>query len=91
MFADDLVGWFERVRFERLQAPDDNAVEQAKVTLLPALRHVNDLPAVVAAMEARPDWAISTNRAHWNDDLATRSGLRIATPQDFLLGLRPSA
>jgi hypothetical protein len=58
---------------------------------MPALRHLNDLPAVVAAMEARPDWVISTNRAHWNDDLAARSGLRIAAPQDFLLALSPAA
>ena len=48
---------------------------------------MNDLPAVVSAMEARPDWVISTNTAHWNDELAARTGLRIATPQDFLLGL----
>ncbi len=58
--------------------------------ILPALRHMNDLPAVVAAMEAQPDWVISTNTAHWNADLAARTGLRIATPQDFLFNLTPA-
>jgi hypothetical protein len=90
-FADDLSGWFARIRLERLRPPTVEAVARALPTIMPALRHMNDLPAVVAAMEAQPDWVISTNRAHWNDDLATRSGLRIATPQDFLLSLRPAA
>jgi hypothetical protein len=90
-FADALNGWFARVRLERLRPPRDEVIARALPTIMPALRHLNDLPAVVAAMEARPDWVISTNRSHWNDDLAARSDLRIATPQSFLLGLRPAA
>jgi hypothetical protein len=89
-FADALNGWFVRVRLERLQPVEDAAVAAITPVVMPALRHLNDLPAVVAAVEARPDWVISTNRAHWNDDLAARSGLRIATPQGFLLALRPA-
>ena len=91
IFADALDGWLARVRLERPRPPTNESIARAFPTIMPALRHVNDLQAVVAAMEARPDWVISTNRAHWNADLATRSGLRIATPQDFLLGLRPTA
>ena len=79
-FASNLAGWFARVRLERLPSSANSAIERARLTILLALRHLNDLPAVVAAMEAQPDWVISTNRAHWNDDLAARSGLRIATP-----------
>ena len=86
-FTSDLTGWFARVRIERLPPPSNAAVDRAMFAILPALRHVNDLPAVVAALEAQPDWVISTNSAHWNDALAARTGLRIATPQDFLLGL----
>ena len=37
----------------------------------------------------RPDWVISTNDKHWSQDLAVRTGLRIATPLDFLLQLQP--
>ncbi|MFN8513534.1 MAG: PIN domain-containing protein [Thermomicrobiales bacterium] len=84
-------GWLRRVRLERLAAPSDDAIRVAMSTLLPALRHANDIEAVVAAIEAQPDWVISTNRAHWNDDLTRRSGLRIATPHDFLLALQPPA
>jgi hypothetical protein len=52
--------------------------------LLPALRHDNDLPLVVAAEQARPDWVISANDGHWNDEVARRTGLRIVTPHAFL-------
>jgi hypothetical protein len=91
IFANALDGWFARVRLERLRPSTNEAVARALPTIMPALRHMNDLPAVVAAMESQPDWVISTNRAHWNEELATRSGLRIVTPQDFLLGLHPEA
>jgi hypothetical protein len=48
------------------------------------LRHLNDLPVVVSAVEARPDWVIAENVAHWNAALATRTGLAIVTPRQFL-------
>jgi len=80
----DLSGWYRHVRLERVPRPSDEAVELALPRLLPVLRHLNDLPAVVAAVEARPDWVISTNRAHWNAALAARTGLRIVTPLAFI-------
>jgi hypothetical protein len=89
IFLAGITGWFERVRLELLPEPTEDAVRRAMYTILPALRHINDLPAVVAAMEARPDWVISTNSAHWNDGLATRTGLRIVTPVEFLRRLPP--
>lgn len=52
--------------------------------IMPALRHENDVAAVVSAIVTRPDWVLSTNTAHWNAALAARTGLRIATPQAFL-------
>ena len=58
--------------------------ETAHALALDVLRHLNDLPAVVAAIEAKPDWVISTNRAHWNAALAARAGLRIVTPLGFI-------
>jgi hypothetical protein len=80
----DVAGWYRHVRLERVPRPSEAAVERALPHLLPVLRHLNDLPAVVAAIEARPDWVISTNRAHWNPALAARSGLRIVTPLEFV-------
>jgi hypothetical protein len=61
----------------------------AHAGLLSAIRHEKDMSAVVAAVLARPDWVLSTNTAHWNEELAMRTGLRIATPAAFLSSLRP--
>lgn len=81
-------GWFARARPERCSWPSA-ADLRAHAGLLAVVRHDNDMPAVVAAVLARPDWVLSTNTRHWNHDLAARSGLRIAHPAAFLTGLRP--
>ena len=56
---------------------------------MPVLKHLNDLAAVVTANHAHPDWVFSTNTEHWNDRLAERTGLRVATPFAFLQQLLP--
>ena len=83
-------GWIRRVRVEPLPWPAQEEI-LAHQSLLSAVRHGNDMPSVVAAVLARPDWILSTNAEHWNQDLATRTGLRIATPRDFLAQLQPEA
>jgi hypothetical protein len=87
----DVSGWLGRVRIERQPEPPDDAVRAFLPTVLPALRHLNDLAAVVTAIQARPDWVISTNTAHWNDELAVRTGLRIITPHAFPQRVYPAA
>jgi hypothetical protein len=87
--AESVAGWMNRVRLERWPLPSADDLEAAAPTILPLLRHVNDLPAVVSAMQARPDWMLSTNAAHWNEALGARIGLRIATPLAFLQRLAP--
>jgi hypothetical protein len=77
-------GWLARVTLERLAAPTPEAVYGQLGVILPALRHTNDLEAVVSAMQARPDWVISTNTDHWGTALAVCTGLRIGTPMAFL-------
>jgi len=77
-------GWLARVAVERLAAPAPEAVYAHLEAILPAPRHTNDLEAVVSAMQARPDWVISTNTDHWGPALAARTGLRIGTPVAFL-------
>lgn len=87
--AQSVSGWLDRVRIERYPMPFPDDIRTQLPTILPVLRHVNDLPAVVTALQAKPDWVISTNTEHWNERLANRTGLRIATPQAFLRQLRP--
>ena len=81
-------GWMQRARPSRLPWP--SAQELAShAGLLAAVRHDNDMPAVVAAVLARPDWVLSTNTTHWNQELAARTGLNVAHPAAFLALLHP--
>lgn len=77
-------GWLKRVRVERWPSPSRSDVQEYAPGLLPAVRHVNDLAAVVTAVQARPDWVVSSNDQHWNGQLAERTRLRIVTPIELL-------
>lgn len=57
--------------------------------LLPVVRHMSDMPSVVATVLARPDWVLSTTDERWNRNLAMWTGLRVATPLDFLAQVQP--
>jgi predicted nucleic acid-binding protein len=48
------------------------------------IRHTNDVPILAAAIQAKPDWLLTDNTAHFDDRVSEKSGLRIATPQQFL-------
>jgi hypothetical protein len=39
---------------------------------------------LAAAMKALPDWVLTYNTAHFTAEVAVRTGLRIATPEEFL-------
>lgn len=75
-------GWLQRVRLERVPQPTQAQV-MTYSHLLPIVRHVNDMPSVVAAVLARPDAVLSINTRHWNQELARATGLFITTPMDF--------
>lgn len=77
-------GWLAKVRLEGWRLPTEDEVERHFISILPVLRHQNDLISVVSAVQAKPDWILSTNRDHWGPELATRTGLQIATPAEFL-------
>jgi predicted nucleic acid-binding protein len=47
------------------------------------IRHEADVPALVSAIQAKPDWLLSNNTKHFTDAVARRTGLRIATPGRF--------
>lgn len=80
--------WFRYARPDRLPWPSNDEM-LVHAGLLSAVRHGDDMPAVVSAVAARPDWVLSTNTEHWNQELAARTGLRIATPAEFLSSLQP--
>jgi predicted nucleic acid-binding protein len=51
---------------------------------LASIRHLHDVPVLVTAIKAKPDWLITSNTEHFNEEVAMKTGLRIATPQEFL-------
>ncbi len=47
------------------------------------IRHEADVPVLVSAMAARPDWLLTHNTKHFTEVVARRAGLRIAEPAQF--------
>ena len=76
--------WCTRVSLERWPAPTIEAIARYRSAIVPVMRHINDLAPAISAIEAAPDWVLSTNDAHWGTALAGRTGLRVAHPNAFL-------
>jgi hypothetical protein len=64
--------------------PDPEMVREGLRLYLPATRHRADVPILVAAREAHPDWMVSSNRRHFGDEVARLTGLRIVSPQELM-------
>ena len=46
------------------------------------IRHINDVPVLVTAIKAQPDWLVTANIEHFNADVAKRTGLRLLLPEN---------
>jgi len=51
------------------------------------IRHADDVPVLISAMQAQPDWLLTNNTQHFTVAVAKRTGLRIATPVEFFRAL----
>jgi hypothetical protein len=51
------------------------------------IRHAADVPVLLAAIAAKPDWLITRNTKHFDRSVGARTGLRIATPSEFFRAL----
>ncbi|HWE83704.1 MAG TPA: PIN domain-containing protein [Terracidiphilus sp.] len=47
------------------------------------IRHEADVPVLLSAISAKPDWLLTHNTRHFTRAVAQRTGLRIATPAEF--------
>jgi predicted nucleic acid-binding protein len=72
---------FVEISRPEIIALDDNDPEMHQARII---HHVHDIPVLAAAIKAKPDWLLTRNRHHFSDDIAMRTGLRIATPAEFL-------
>jgi hypothetical protein len=81
--ADELIenyrGLIQLTRPELIPYPDADSI-QANRHLI---RHASDVPVLLSAMAAKPDWLLSHNTKHFTPVVAQRAGLRIATPVEF--------
>jgi len=59
--------------------PDSAAVRNAR----DMIRHEADVPVLLSAIAAQPDWLLSHNTKHFTPAVAQKTGLRIATPLQF--------
>jgi predicted nucleic acid-binding protein len=64
---------------ELVPYPDAAAVLAGRTLI----RHEPDVPVLLSAVRARPDWLLSHNTKHFTEAVARRTGLRIATPAQF--------
>jgi predicted nucleic acid-binding protein len=83
---DDYAMALELIDPERL---DEISIEEFKAHRH-LIRHGNDVPVLVTAIKAKPDWLVTANVEHFDEDVALRTGLRIVTPHGFLrqIGIR---
>lgn len=81
--ADALIenyrGLIELTRPEMIAYPDADAVR----TNRSIIRHEADVPVLLSAIAAKPDWLLTHNTKHFTPTVAQRTGLRIATPVEF--------
>ncbi len=81
--ADELIEHYHRLI--KLTNPDwvpypDEALVRSSRHLI---RHAADVPVILSATASKPDWLLTHNTKHFNQAVAKRTGLRIATPAEF--------
>ena len=47
------------------------------------IRHQPDVPVLLSAMQAQPDWLLTHNKKHFTTEVAKRTKLQIGSPADF--------
>ncbi len=70
----------------RIPAP---AIEEVRASRR-LIAHASDVPVLISAVKARPDWMLTHNTRHFTEAVAQRSGIRIATPSAFFKAIGQS-
>jgi predicted nucleic acid-binding protein len=81
--ADKLIENYRRLiqltRPETIPYPDADSVRANRHLI----RHEPDVPVLLSAMAAKPDWLLTHNTKHFTQAVANRTGLHIATPAEL--------
>jgi predicted nucleic acid-binding protein len=76
---DDYLKLIKLARAELVPLPSRQEVAQSRRLIA----HDADVPVLLSAMRAKPDWLITNNIKHFTPQVARRTGLRIETPGGF--------
>ena len=74
--------YFELLRLtkpEIIPYPDEDEVLASRSLI----SHEADVPVLLSAIKAAPDWLLTHNTKHFTAQVSRRTGLRIATPLEF--------
>jgi predicted nucleic acid-binding protein len=66
-------------RPEMIPLPERDEVRRSRHII----RHEADVPVLLSAITAKPDWLLTHNTKHFTQTVARNTGLRIATPVEF--------
>lgn len=66
---------------EVMPYPDEDDVLAARRLIA----HEADVPVLLSAIRAQPDWLLTHNTKHFTPQVAKKAGLRIATPAAFFI------
>lgn len=80
---DDFHKLLRLCRTTRVRSPSREELAEHE-HLLPYLRHLNDLPVIVSAIFASPDWFLSDNVDHFSQELADMTEIKIVSSIEFL-------
>jgi predicted nucleic acid-binding protein len=79
LLLEDYDGLIGLAKPEIIPFPDKQVVLDSRSLI----RHAADVPVIVSAIEARPDWLLTHNTNHFTQEVANKTGIRIATPHRF--------
>lgn len=80
---DDYTGLIRLTVPEVVPYPDEVEV----ITSRRLIAHEADVPVLLSAIHSKPDWLLTHNTKHFTQQVAKKSGLRIATPAEFFIVL----
>ena len=87
-FIDDYINYLKLVKVIELPPPSQEIVLEYKKDILPALKHLADLPIAVTAIQNDIDWIISNNREHFSEALSKKTGIKITSASEFLMTVK---
>ncbi len=76
---DDYAKLLRLARPETIPLPAEREVARSRRLIA----HAADVPVLVSAMNAKPDWLLTHNTKHFTPQVAKRAGLQIGSPADF--------